>query len=73
MQAALGRLDQPESSSSCLEGLKHKMLVHLFHKTRHQAAAGNNEALKKFHYVFESYVDLLMWKASITLPCCDDV
>ena len=63
MQGAPGRLEQADSSSSSLiEGLKHKMLVHLFHKKKQEATAGKNEALKQFHYVFENYVNLLMWK-----------
>ena len=65
MQAASGRLEQAEaSSSSLIEGLKHKMLVHLFHKKKQEATAGKNEALKQFHYVFENYVNLLMWKVT---------
>ena len=63
MQAASGRLEPAEASgSSLIEGLKHKMLVHLFHKKKQEATAGKTEALKQFHYVFENYVNLLMWK-----------
>ncbi len=33
-------------------------------KKQKEAAAGNHEALKQFHYVFETYVNLLMWKVA---------
>ena len=33
-------------------------------KKQLEAAAGNHEALKQFHYVFETYVNLLMWKVA---------
>ena len=45
-----------------IEGLKHKILVYLLKKKQQEAAEGNHEALKQFHYVFENYVNLLMWK-----------
>lgn len=54
--------EQAEGGSSLIEGLKHKMLVHLFHKKKQEAVGGKQEALKQFHYVFENYVNLLMWK-----------
>lgn len=53
----------PAGKSPLIQGLKHKILVHLLIKKQLEAAAGNHEALKQFHYVFETYVNLLMWKA----------
>ncbi|KAL0035680.1 hypothetical protein WJX79_007959 [Trebouxia sp. C0005] len=53
----------PAGKSPLIQGLKHKILVHLLMKKQQEAAAGNHEALKQFHYVFETYVNLLMWKA----------
>ena len=50
-----------------IQGLKHKLLVYLLKKKQQEAANGNREALKQFHYVFENYVNLLMWKVSLTL------
>ena len=50
-----------------IEGLKHKLLVHLLKKKQQEAAQGNHEALKQFHYVFENYVNLLMWKVNLHL------
>lgn len=54
----------PAGKSPLIQGLKHKILVHLLMKKQQEAAAGNHEALKQFHYVFETYVNLLMWKVA---------
>ncbi len=54
----------PAGKSPLIQGLKHKILVHLLMKKQQEAAAGNYEALKQFHYVFETYVNLLMWKVA---------
>ncbi len=54
----------PAGKSPLIQGLKHKILVHLLMKKQKEAAAGNHEALKQFHYVFETYVNLLMWKVA---------
>ena len=54
----------PVGKSPLIQGLKHKILVHLLMKKQKEAAAGNHEALKQFHYVFETYVNLLMWKVA---------
>lgn len=48
-----------------IQGLKHKLLVYLLKKKQEEVAQGNREALKQFHYVFENYVSLLMWKVSM--------
>ena len=55
----------PSGKSPLIQGLKHKILVHLLMKKQQEAAAGNHEALKQFHYVFETYVNLLMWKVTL--------
>lgn len=69
IQASAGRMDLVEPTPvPLIEGLKHKMLVHLFKKKKLEAASGKQEALKHFHYVFENMVDLLMWKVSHLAP-----
>lgn len=54
-----------------IQGLKHKLLVYLLRKKQQEAADGNREALKQFHYVFENYINLLMWKVSLMLYTLD--
>ena len=51
-------------TGALIQGLKHKLLVYLLKKKQQEVADGNREALKQFHYVFENYVNLLMWKVS---------
>lgn len=60
----------PAGKSPLIQGLKHKILVHLLMKKQQEAAAGNHEALKQFHYVFETYVNLLMWKVALSISIC---
>lgn len=62
LQAAAAAAAEPTGKSPLIQGLKHKILVHLLKKKQEEAAAGNHEALKQFHYVFETYVNLLIWK-----------
>ena len=37
-------------------------MVFLLKMKQQEAADGSHEAMKQFHYVFETYVNLLMWK-----------
>ena len=56
-----------------IEGLKHKLLVYLLKKKQLERMQGNSEALKQFHYVFENYVNLLIWKVCLLCSeriCC---
>ncbi|KAL3136500.1 hypothetical protein ABBQ38_005752 [Trebouxia sp. C0009 RCD-2024] len=50
-------------AGALIQGLKHKLLVYLLKKKQQEVSQGNREALKQFHYVFENYVNLLIWKA----------
>ena len=53
------------AASVLIEGLKHKLLVYLLKKKQQERVQGNSEALKQFHYVFENYVNLLIWKVCL--------
>lgn len=52
-------------AGALIQGLKHKLLVYLLKKKQQEVSQGNREALKQFHYVFENYVNLLIWKVSM--------
>lgn len=59
---SLGSAESPPGI--LIQGLKHKLLAYLLKKKKQEAAQGKHEALKQFHYVFENYVNLLMWKVT---------
>ena len=50
-----------------IEGLKHKIMVYLLKKKQQEAAGGNHEAMKQFQYVYDHYVNLLIWKVTTAL------
>ena len=50
-----------------IEGLKHKIMVFLLKTQQQEAAESNHEAMKQFHYVFETYVNLLTRKVAAAL------
>lgn len=66
-----GSAEAEAGAGVLIQGLKHKLLVYLLKKKQQEVADGNREALKQFHYVFENYVNLLMWKVSLILCALD--